>query len=117
MPTKDKLYISVDLYARWRITDPLQYFFAGCGTTRDSGRGPCIEPPTDGVAGADPCALDSISVGPGGQRVVRGAHLTLPARPLALPGLVGTTSALRELRDRLLVCETLPFSVSPASII
>ena len=26
MPTKDKLYISVDLYARWRITDPLQYF-------------------------------------------------------------------------------------------
>jgi membrane protease subunit HflC len=25
MPTKDKLYISVDLYARWRITDPLQY--------------------------------------------------------------------------------------------
>jgi membrane protease subunit HflC len=26
MPTKDKLYISVDLYARWRISDPLQYF-------------------------------------------------------------------------------------------
>ncbi|MCX4029861.1 protease modulator HflC [Endozoicomonas sp. SM1973] len=26
MPTKDKLYISVDLYARWRITAPLQYF-------------------------------------------------------------------------------------------
>jgi membrane protease subunit HflC len=26
MPTKDKLYISVDLYARWRIMDPLQYF-------------------------------------------------------------------------------------------
>jgi len=26
MPTKDKLYISVDLYARWRIVDPLQYF-------------------------------------------------------------------------------------------
>jgi membrane protease subunit HflC len=26
MPTKDKLYISVDLYARWRITDSLQYF-------------------------------------------------------------------------------------------
>ncbi|MFH1571864.1 MAG: protease modulator HflC [Gemmatimonadota bacterium] len=26
MPTKDKLYISVDLYARWRIIDPLQYF-------------------------------------------------------------------------------------------
>jgi membrane protease subunit HflC len=26
MPTKDKLYISVDLFARWRITDPLQYF-------------------------------------------------------------------------------------------
>jgi membrane protease subunit HflC len=25
MPTKDKLYISVDLFARWRITDPLQY--------------------------------------------------------------------------------------------
>ena len=26
MPTKDKLYISVDLFARWRITDPLQFF-------------------------------------------------------------------------------------------
>ena len=26
MPTKDKLYISVDLYARWRITEPLDYF-------------------------------------------------------------------------------------------
>ena len=26
MPTKDKLYISVDLYARWRITEPLPYF-------------------------------------------------------------------------------------------
>lgn len=26
MPTKDKLYISVDLYARWRIVEPLQYF-------------------------------------------------------------------------------------------
>jgi membrane protease subunit HflC len=26
MPTMDKLYISVDLFARWRITDPLQYF-------------------------------------------------------------------------------------------
>jgi membrane protease subunit HflC len=26
MPTKDKLYISVDLFARWRIIDPLQYF-------------------------------------------------------------------------------------------
>jgi membrane protease subunit HflC len=26
MPTKDKLYISVDLFGRWRITDPLQYF-------------------------------------------------------------------------------------------
>jgi membrane protease subunit HflC len=26
MPTKDKLYISVDLFARWRIGDPLQYF-------------------------------------------------------------------------------------------
>lgn len=25
MPTKDKLYIAVDLFARWRITDPLQY--------------------------------------------------------------------------------------------
>ncbi len=24
MPTKDKLYISVHLFARWRITDPLQ---------------------------------------------------------------------------------------------
>src|ERR1041384_1854613 len=27
MPTKDKLYVSVDLFARWRIVDPLQYFF------------------------------------------------------------------------------------------
>ena len=26
MPTKDKLYISVDLFARWKIIDPLQYF-------------------------------------------------------------------------------------------
>ena len=26
MPTKDKLYIKVDLFARWRIADPLQYF-------------------------------------------------------------------------------------------
>ena len=26
MPTKDKLYISVDLFGRWRITDPMQYF-------------------------------------------------------------------------------------------
>jgi membrane protease subunit HflC len=26
LPTKDKLYISVDIFARWRITDPLQYF-------------------------------------------------------------------------------------------
>lgn len=26
MPTKDKLYISVDLFARWKIPDPLQYF-------------------------------------------------------------------------------------------
>lgn len=26
MPTKDKLFISGDLFARWRITDPLQYF-------------------------------------------------------------------------------------------
>jgi membrane protease subunit HflC len=26
MPTKDKLYISVDLFARWRIVDPLPYF-------------------------------------------------------------------------------------------
>ncbi len=26
MPTKDKLYISVDLFARWRIIKPLQYF-------------------------------------------------------------------------------------------
>ncbi|CAM3995312.1 protease modulator HflC [Pseudoalteromonas byunsanensis] len=26
MPTKDKLYISVNIFARWRITDPLQYF-------------------------------------------------------------------------------------------
>jgi membrane protease subunit HflC len=26
MPTKDKLYISVDLFARWRVVEPLQYF-------------------------------------------------------------------------------------------
>lgn len=26
MPTKDKLYIVVDTFARWRITDPLKYF-------------------------------------------------------------------------------------------
>lgn len=26
MSTNDKLYIPVDLFARWRITDPLQYF-------------------------------------------------------------------------------------------
>lgn len=26
MPTKDKLYISVDTYARWRITQPLEFF-------------------------------------------------------------------------------------------
>lgn len=26
MPTQDKLYIVVDAFARWRITDPLQYF-------------------------------------------------------------------------------------------
>jgi membrane protease subunit HflC len=26
MPTKDKLYVTVDLFARWRIVDPLQYF-------------------------------------------------------------------------------------------
>ena len=26
MPTKDKLYVSVDLFARWRIVSPLQYF-------------------------------------------------------------------------------------------
>jgi len=26
MPTKDKLYISVNTFARWRITDPLEYF-------------------------------------------------------------------------------------------
>jgi membrane protease subunit HflC len=26
MPTKDKLYVSVELFARWRIADPLQYF-------------------------------------------------------------------------------------------
>lgn len=26
MPTKDKLYISVDLFARWRIVEPLPYF-------------------------------------------------------------------------------------------
>ena len=26
MPTKDKLYIAVDMFARWRIVDPLAYF-------------------------------------------------------------------------------------------
>jgi len=26
MPTRDKLYISVELFARWRITKPLEYF-------------------------------------------------------------------------------------------
>ena len=26
MPTKDKRFISVDTYARWRITDPLLFF-------------------------------------------------------------------------------------------
>jgi membrane protease subunit HflC len=26
MPTRDKLYISVDMFARWRISDPLEYF-------------------------------------------------------------------------------------------
>ena len=26
MPTKDKLYIAVDLFARWRIVEPLQFF-------------------------------------------------------------------------------------------
>ena len=26
MPTKDKLYITVDTFGRWRIKDPLQYF-------------------------------------------------------------------------------------------
>lgn len=26
MPTKDKLYITVDNFARWRVSDPLQYF-------------------------------------------------------------------------------------------
>lgn len=26
MPTKDKLYISVDMFGRWRIKDPLQYY-------------------------------------------------------------------------------------------
>src|SRR6202162_5239326 len=26
MPTKDKLYVSVDLFARWRVADPLQFF-------------------------------------------------------------------------------------------
>lgn len=28
MPTKDKLYIVVDTFARWRISDPLKYFLA-----------------------------------------------------------------------------------------
>lgn len=26
MPTRDKLYISIDTFGRWRITDPLEYF-------------------------------------------------------------------------------------------
>ncbi len=26
MPTRDKLYISVDTFGRWRVTDPLEYF-------------------------------------------------------------------------------------------
>ena len=26
MPTRDKLYITVDMFARWRITRPLEYF-------------------------------------------------------------------------------------------
>jgi membrane protease subunit HflC len=26
MPTEDKLYIIVDTFARWRISDPLRYF-------------------------------------------------------------------------------------------
>ena len=26
MPTKDKLYIAVDTFGRWRVTDPLEYF-------------------------------------------------------------------------------------------
>ncbi len=26
MPTRDKLYISVDTFARWRVVDPLEYF-------------------------------------------------------------------------------------------
>ena len=26
MPTKDKLYIAIDLFGRWRISDPLQYY-------------------------------------------------------------------------------------------
>src|SRR5216684_2520573 len=26
MPTKDKLYIVVDTFGRWRISDPMQYF-------------------------------------------------------------------------------------------
>jgi len=28
MPTKDKLYINVETFARWRISDPLKYFIA-----------------------------------------------------------------------------------------
>lgn len=26
MPTRDKLYISIDTFGRWRVTDPLEYF-------------------------------------------------------------------------------------------
>jgi membrane protease subunit HflC len=26
MPTKDKTYIRVDTFARWRISDPMQFF-------------------------------------------------------------------------------------------
>ena len=34
MPTKDKLYISVDLFARWRTTDPLQDFLLAARRTQ-----------------------------------------------------------------------------------
>jgi hypothetical protein len=44
MATKDKLYISVDLFARWRITEPLQCFLRLRAeiirTTKDRGARP-----------------------------------------------------------------------------
>lgn len=38
MPTKDKLYIIVDTFARWRVSDPLKYFLALREETRAQNR-------------------------------------------------------------------------------